>query len=145
MKLFRTQSEKLRDTAYSTLVDKLSLRRKVVYQLIKKYGPISGEQIADKMRIRLNEVSGRITELSQLRLIKYAGSTQSTRSKLANSIYKVTIPAEREEIIKVDIIRYRNQIEDLKFDLTGVFSSFGEAVIRKEITRVENLLNNIST
>lgn len=143
----KTVEKKIRDESYQKLINSsLGLRQKTVYLLIKSYNGLTSEEVALRMRLRLNEVSGRITELKNMRLIAPSGSIKNMRSNNQNCKWVALLPVHREKLIREDLMDYRDKQRSLKKDLyiAEFVSEFTIDLIKKEIIRTDRLIDLIS-
>jgi len=64
----------------------LTPSREKVYKCLLENGPLTGKQIAKKLNKNFNEISGRITELKDLGLVKVIGRVKEEGSKTSSSL-----------------------------------------------------------
>jgi transcription initiation factor IIE alpha subunit len=89
IKIYRDayNSEQLRNTAFS-LVD-LTNKQKQVYDIIKKWQPISNERIAIHLGVYPHVVTPRVLELRDLGVVEFYGEDISQTSKRKVSLWRI--------------------------------------------------------
>jgi transcription initiation factor IIE alpha subunit len=80
-------SEQLRNAAFS-LVD-LTNKQKQVYEVIKKWQPISNERIAQHLGVYPHVVTPRVLELRDLEIVEFCGEEISRTSKRKVSLWRI--------------------------------------------------------
>ncbi len=66
-------SEQNRNHALNNVLDDLSKRQKAVYDIIKKWQPITNERIADHLNVYPHQVTPRVKELRDMNIVEYCG------------------------------------------------------------------------
>jgi len=79
--------EQIRNEAFA-YVD-LSKRQEEVYQIIRKWQPISNERIAQHLGVYPHQVTPRVLELRQLGIVEYCGEEVSQTSKKKASLWRI--------------------------------------------------------
>lgn len=134
------ESIKNRNEAYKDIQPKLGLRQQTVFNLIYTYGGLTISEIADKMVLGTNNVSGRIRELEMMCLIKELGSRTNSVTNKKNTIW-VTIPeGERKAIREAKIASLSEKAAHLSIDLGEVGSDHSRKVLKAEIKRTDEKL-----
>lgn len=127
-----------RNEAFHLKVDDLGLRRKTVYKLIETYGPITSQEVKEKMRLGVNQVSGRVTELAARFFIKAEGSKVNNKSNCSNTLWVVTTPNERINLINAEFIHLRNERDELVNDLNLTeLSEVAKEIVRKRVAKID--------
>ena len=136
----KTESEKNRDDAYLELVPTLGLRQATVLSLITTYRELTISEIALKMRLGTNHISGRIGELEQRCLIRIKGSKKNLNTKVKNTVWEVIPISERKAAREVKINVLTEKAVHLAVDLGNVASVSAINLISKEIFRTDQKL-----
>ena len=76
-----------RNTAYFEILKKAPKKCQFILELIKENKGITTQELSTKYGIRINNVSGRITELEKMCLIKAVGSAKNLYTNKSNTIY----------------------------------------------------------
>ena len=76
-----------RNTAYFEILKKAPKKCQFILELIKENKGITTQELSTKYGIRINNVSGRITELEKMCLIKAVGSAKNLHTNKSNTIY----------------------------------------------------------
>ena len=76
-----------RNTAYFEILKKAPKKCQFILELIKENKGITSQELSTKYGIRINNVSGRITELEKMCLIKAVGSAKNLHTNKSNTIY----------------------------------------------------------
>lgn len=136
-----------RNQAYFQKVENLSLNRKTVFEMIKKNNPITAQELSIMLLWNINQISGRITELSEMFLIKATGTKLNSYSNCENTAW--TVIANNQE--RVDLItakfkeleQERNALED---DLSSFeLSDFLKYEAKKRLKKINKSLKQLST
>ena len=78
---------KNRNTAYFEILKKAPKKCRFILELIKENKGITSQELSTKYGIRINNVSGRITELEKMCLIKAVGSAKNLHTNKSTTIY----------------------------------------------------------
>tara|TARA_R110002096_G_scaffold423748_1_gene631197 strand:+ start:2364 stop:2732 length:369 start_codon:yes stop_codon:yes gene_type:complete len=100
-----------RNQSFFNSVEKMSLRRKTVYKIIEQYGLITSQQIKEKMKLGINQISGRVTELKQMCLVVEGGSFVNEKSNVHNTLWRLVKSEERINLINA---RYAALVDEQK-------------------------------
>ena len=76
-----------RNNAYFEILKKAPKKCQFILELIKENKGITTQELSTKYGIRINNVSGRITELEKMCLIKAVGSAKNLHTNKFNNIY----------------------------------------------------------
>lgn len=76
--------------AWERIKDKLSPRRKAVFLHISRKPGITLREVAKKMKVGVNQISGRFTELEKLRLIKEVGQKKFKGERQPHTMWRAT-------------------------------------------------------
>ena len=76
-----------RNNAYFEILKKAPKKCQFILELIKENKGITTQELSTKYGIRINNVSGRITELEKMCLIKAVGSAKNLHTNKFNTIY----------------------------------------------------------
>ena len=134
-----------RNRAYFEITEKLNKKCQLILELIKENKGITRQELSDKYCIPINEVSGRITELEKMCLIRAIGSSKNSVTNKFNTIYKA-IHGERL------IIEMRNQKAQELIDIrNGMVNDYilgmsphTKALIENEKRKIEKELRLVS-
>lgn len=88
-----------------------------------------------------NEVSGRITELKSLYLIKEVGNNK-TKKNHTQTVYSAVEPSERMWLMTNDLHEQKRREENLVFNLTLV-TGFTKELVFAELKKVESKIKQI--
>lgn len=130
-----------RNATYIDIVGGLPEKRLSVYKSIEWFGSASIENICEQLSLPKNEVSGRITELKSLYLIKEIGSEMSKKNH-SQTVYGIVEESERNWLMTNDLHEQKRHLENLQFNLTNV-SGFANDILVKEIEKTKTKINNI--
>ena len=134
-----------RNQAYFDSLEELPKSRKQVFNMIKKYGPISSQEIARMLMFGINRVSGRITELQKTFHINSAGSKKNSYSKHRNTLWvSINNFSVRIDLINAEFVKLRDEKDSLINDLNiGELSEFSRVAAKTRITKINKLINNL--
>lgn len=130
-----------RNATYIDIVGGLPEKRLAVYKSIEWFGFASIENICDQLSSPKNEVSGRITELKSLYLIREIGSEKSKKNH-SQTVYSIVHESEREGLMIESLHENKRISENLEFNLSRV-SGFANDVLVKEIDKLKSKINQI--
>ena len=71
----KTGVQKTSIEAYYSIQEDIGEMQRIVLVTIEMYGPISNSRIADKLRRKINTITGRVWELRNMGLVEQAGET----------------------------------------------------------------------
>ena len=125
-----------RNDAFYINTEKFGLRKKTVYNLVNIYGLITSHQIAEKMKLGINQVSGRITELKDEFLIIEAGSVLNRKTKVHNTLWRVTTKDERTNLVNKRYQELVNETKQLENDFHLGISEYGLKAIKKQSKKI---------
>ena len=132
-----------RNNSFHSQIEKFSMRRKTVYNLIKSYERLTAQEIKSKMVLGVNQVSGRITELRETFWIVYAGSKKG-ESKKSNTIWRVTTPEERQKLVENELKSLIWEKSLLEYDLnTSDLSSPANFLIINRLYKIDKLIKKL--
>lgn len=150
-KLMMQTSIKNRNEAYVLNLKNMSEKRREVYALIHELGRATAQQVKERMKVGINQVSGRITELKETCFIVEVGSVKNNKSGTNNTVYRVATDEERKELInkryKILVKKWIGLEKDFKqgYEL-GLSESTLEAIekrltqTKREVKRLRNSL-----
>lgn len=133
-----------RNDAFHSNIEKLSQRRRNVYRIIRNYGQITASQIKDKMRLGINQVSGRITELKKMCLIIEVGSVKSEKSNVNHTLYRITSKNEQIDLVNKRYQDLINEQKELENDYHLGLSKHSLEIIKKRISGIKKEINQLS-
>ena len=135
-------STKNRNAAYFSIIEKLSKKRKLIFQLIGENKEITAQELAEKYMLPINEVTGRITELKDMCLIVEFGSKENRWTNYNNTSYQVIKNEnERIDLINKKFVEYRNAKDKLINDYNLKLSDLSKTLIQKEINKIQKKIN----
>lgn len=76
-----------RNTSFHLLAEQLPDKRKRVFEVIENLNKPTAQQIADHLNIPINQVTGRIKELRDLKLVIECGSLWNSLTHRYNTRY----------------------------------------------------------
>ena len=76
-----------RNKVYYEILENLPKKRKLIFNIIKENKGISTQEINKNYNWKVNEISGRITELEKMCLISAVGSSKNSTTNKSNTIY----------------------------------------------------------
>ena len=133
-----------RNGVYFSQIEKLKGRRKTVFKLIKTYGFISAHQIAKKMRLSLNCVSGRLTELKDMFLIVEAAKIHNDKTKVLNTLWRVVRQDERTDLVNAKYQELINTRDGLINDFNLNISDITKEVLEKELKKINKKIEMLN-
>ena len=87
--------------AYGAIQHELGYRQQQVLEAIEELGEASNYQVAVHLKLDINQVTGRVNELSRKSLIELAGSQQGRYNKREN-VWKVSQKKDEPEQLSLD-------------------------------------------
>ena len=133
-----------KNLAYTSIVDKLPKKRKEVFNTISTLGKASLENIARFLNCRPSDVSGRVTELKNMFLIKEFCSAKSQRTKNSVTVYTLTSEDERIHLVNVRFIELRREKDRLTNDL-NLHKELSQALRRIALDRISKIEKEIKS
>lgn len=141
----KTESIINRDESFYTQIAKFAQRRWTVYNLIKTYNGLTSHEIKDKMVLGKHQISGRVTELAEEFWVKSNGSKLNEQTGKQNTIWVVTTPEEREELIKYKLQELNDNLTDLKVDLHDYWcTDYTYELIKERTKKLTKLINTLT-
>lgn len=114
----------IRNEAYFNNTLKLSSRRQLVFDVIKKNGMITAQEIRLKLRLGINQISGRLTELKDAGLIMPVGSKLNIYSNCHNTLFRVASKHENIKLTNRLFIKLRTRKDEIINEInTSLFMS----------------------
>jgi len=133
-----------RNNAFKQLIEKFALRKRVVYKIIESYGSLTDFEIAEKMKLPINSITGRRKELEQSCLIKEVASKKNDKTNITNTIWSVTTEAERVALITSKLSELIKQRDALYNDLDAThLSKFSIELINTQLKTVVKLIKGL--
>lgn len=133
------ESIKNRNESYEK-IKPLGPKQKVVLDLITKYVGLTTHEVADKMRLKTESITGRIKELEQRGCIKAIGRCFNYKTERKNTIWLNTTPEEKKSIVEAKIADLHERAVHLSVDLGNVVSNSAIDLISKELKRIDKKL-----
>lgn len=94
-------SEQVRNKSFGEILDHLGNRQREVYNIIKNYGPLCSEDVAEILEVFPHQVTPRILELRKAGIVEFAGETTSNTSKRTVSLWKIKCINHQFELFKI--------------------------------------------
>ena len=133
-----------RNQSFFNSVEKMSLRRKTVYKIIEQYGLITSQQIKEKMKLGINQISGRVTELKQMCLVVEGGSFVNEKSNVHNTLWRLVKSEERINLINARYAALVDEQKQLENDYHLGVSEHGLKVIKTRISKINKQIEQLS-
>lgn len=136
------ESIKNRNAAFHSIVEKLPDNRRLIFELIQENKQITAQEIAEKYRKPINEITGRITELKNYCFVVEVGSKENRFTNKKNTIYQV-IQSEDERInlINKRYVELRDTKDSLINDYNLNLSKISKELLKKEINKIQTKIN----
>jgi len=136
-----------RNLAYFQKVENLAANRKTVFELIKKHNPITAQELSSLLLWNINQISGRITELSEMFLIKPEGSKLNTYSNCENTLWTIVgNNQERVDLITAKFKELELERDALEEDLSSFeLSDYLKKEAQKRLKKVNKTLKQLAT
>lgn len=134
-------STQTRNKTYQDILESLPKKRSAVFESILSAGFASIEDVCDDLSLQKNEVSGRITELKSLYLIKEIGNNK-TKKNHTQTVYSAVEQSERRWLMTNDLHEQKRREENLVFNLTLV-TGFTKELVFTELKKVESKIKQI--
>jgi hypothetical protein len=133
-----------RNESFFAKIEEFSLRRKTTYQLIKTYQPITTQELKRKMLLGVNQVSGRVTELAQSFYIKPVGTKINEHSKMPNTLWAITTPDERIDLMNAAYVKLIDEQDTLINHLNVTEPSISVKItLKKRIAQITKIISQI--
>lgn len=132
-----------RNESFKGVVDRLTQRRKEVYELIKSNPNITIQEAGEKLGKPINEVSGRFTELKEVFLIVESENKINGRSGFKNVSYCVLKSELAKELAVVELSKLMDKIDMIRFDSSRCQYGFVVDLLNSEAKKLESKLNRI--
>lgn len=133
-----------RNEAYHSIIEKIPEKRKLIFELIKENNISTAQELSEKYLIPINEITGRITELKEMCLIKEFGSKENKWTKHNNTSYQVVgSDSERIDLINLKFVEYREIRDNLVNDSNLNLSHISKKLLRKELNSIQKKINNL--
>lgn len=134
-----------RNKSYTSIVGKLSKKRKKIYQLIKDNEPCSSVDIRNKHHIPINEIVGRVTELKDMCLIEEVGIKKNEWSKQNNTVYRtIKSISQRIDLINQKYVELRDYRDQIINDYNLGLNNATKEVLKKELKKTYNKINALT-
>ncbi len=82
-------SEQVRNKALQSILDDLNKRQLDVYNIIRKWQPISNERIAKHLNLYPHQVTPRVLELREKGIVEFCGEEVSRNSGRKASLWRI--------------------------------------------------------
>lgn len=138
-------STAIRDEAFHNLAARLPYKRRRVYQAILHLKPCTNGQIATYLKVPINQVTGRVTELKDLFLIKEIGSILSETGSRHTKWDTVDSWKERRGLIQKTIEGINIRIFDYERALEYGHYQVITGEIKNRIRELKTRRNNLTT
>ena len=142
-----------KNQSFNLIAKKLPKKRKYIYEMIEKLGPVSPQDLCDFDSISMfsqnyegytiNEITPRFTELRNSGFIKIVGYKENKRSKHPNAMYRVTTADEMINIKNKKYQELTNNKAQLVNDLILGLSSLATSIVKKEVAKINNQIKNL--
>lgn len=132
-----------RNAAFEKIAPELPEKRKRVFQALKAHEPCTREELARFMRLSINEVTGRITELRDQNVLVKENTSVKRHGHSQTLLETFKDPFERMEAIAARKKNVTIEIWELKNDIDRVMNSCTHGLISARIKKLENDLNKL--
>ena len=142
-----------KNQSFNLIAKKLPKKRKYIYEMIEKLGPVSPQDLCDFDSMSMfcqnyegytiNEITPRFTELRNSGFIKIVGYKENKRSKHPNAMYRVTTADEMINIKNKKYQELTNNKAQLVNDLILGLSSLATSIVKKEVAKINNQIKNL--
>jgi len=120
-----------RNATYYELLPNLAQSRRRVVKALKQHQPCTTKQLACKMKLPINRLSGRMTELLNMGVIEIFGTEICHETKKPNTIY---IMATGKKEMKEPEISTAKKVKKIKKEITDlILSASKRKLTEKEI------------
>ena len=130
---------------YKDKVRDLSKKRLELFAYVSKFdeGVSSGDIINSAEWYRKSNVSGRLSELDELCLIKVIGDRINPATNLPNSVYVAVGEEEHKLLVDARINQYRDRISEIVSDKQKRLSESTNTILNNELRRISQYLKLI--
>ena len=135
---------KNRNKSFFSQIEKFGLRKRTMYKLFKSYGEMTDDDLSKLMRLPINSITGRRRELAEIFFVKAIGTEQNPHTGKPNTIWIVTTPNEREELIKKEIkqLMYKRFVYLTDLEII-ILSELTKKYLLKKINKITELINKL--
>lgn len=134
-----------RNNAFFDKIDTLSDNRKQVYNIINAHGSLTAIAIASELLWSINQVSGRLTELAEMFLIKPNGSIVNNYSNCKNTVWTiVNSNDERINLINSKYAQLVNERDEITNDINLQLSIFTKETALKRIAKINKQIKYLA-
>lgn len=137
-------SIKNRNQSFREIREQLPAKRRMVLNAIKHSPGITAWNLAERMGVPINEVTGRIRELKDAFLIEEAGEALNLYTYRNNTTYRaVANGARRIELINAEYVRLRDLRDQLVSDYQKGLSNAGFLLVKRAKTKIERKIKKL--
>lgn len=141
----KTESIINRNESFHTQIEKFALRKGTVYKMFKTYGGLTDFEVAQKMVLPINSITGRRKELLETFFLKAVWSKLNEKTNKMNTVWVVTDPEEREKLVDVKLFELYGEITALEIDVAFInLSNVTEKLILQRIKKLQKLIDKLS-
>jgi|TARA_R100001463_G_scaffold124211_2_gene181098 hypothetical protein len=134
-----------RNESFKKAQPKLSEKRQLLLNVLKLYPKgLTSEEIVDKTKMPINQVSGRLSELKSMFYISGDGSKRCIHTGNYRTIWRVTNSDWRIFQTNKAFVELRTQKDQLVRDKNRGVSTYTFEVLKKEIRRIDRLINQLA-
>jgi hypothetical protein len=135
-----------RNESWLSIQDNLILSQSRVYNCIRSHFPITSQQIAEKLDLKINEVVGRVSELSDLFLIEDCGSIEGESGRKRTKWQPIVSSELRAFLINKEIAELDDEYEDWE-EIIDLYKKESHATdhIRKIMIKILNKIKRLRT
>lgn len=128
-----------RNQAYLEVLGSLPEKRRIVYQTIRLLGRATNKQIAEFLNWPINCVTGRVTELAKMFLVKSESKDDQTLTGYEHAIWQPVESVEEWEALMNRFIEQASQkVRLMEADLSQELSRESKSILEKEISRIKS-------
>mgnify|MGYP003628628049 FL=1 len=135
-----------RNTSYKNIINKISDKRKQIFEIIVKHNGITAQEISRLYKLPINQITGRITELKDMCFIKE--STVHLNHESGNYCTSYVAVKKMEEFLHLTNVKYSHLInmkKSLEFDYHYGLSEHTMKYIKKEIKKIESKITKLDS
>lgn len=137
-------TEEVRNSVYQAIIDDLPEKRRIVFQAIKNIGKATIKDIQGLTKWPKNSISGRITELRQLFMIKPVATEDGNLKSDQYTVYEiVTNDQERLDMMRGWLRDAEEKQDNLSQDLNETISADGYRVISKDLEKLKDRIRKV--
>lgn len=137
-------STQVRNETYYKVLGSLIKSRKRVFEAITELGEATNNQIADHLGLKINQVTGRVTELQEMFLIKGTKSEKGKQTGFQHTVWATIPEDQREELFKRFVNDSETKIERLSDDLEQMVSGVDHNYCQESRDAVIKKMNSLS-